>query len=124
MTLNEYCGWVGDDGRPLPTTDRQARLADAVDAAEYDEPSRADYYAMRICQTVTLVNAKKGTEVDLNNFKLSFRSGNEARKYSIRPGLPQPLTKEQVVELRRKQDLAKASRANSRTNRLPPRTGR
>lgn len=88
-------------------------MIDALELNEFDNPSRADYYAMRVCQAVAIYsgNLKKGTKVDLNEFKLPFRPGAESRRYSTRPGLPQPLTKDQVVELRKKQDLARAAKA-------------
>ena len=64
-------------------TKRQLRTAlDWLDR-QWNRPNLICWYLMRVCETIALVNVKKGTKVSAEQFKLSF--GRKKSKGKRRP---------------------------------------
>lgn len=61
-------------------THREYRLWMEFFASEWNEPSRTDHYIMQVAAQVRLSNAKEGTEVSLDEFKIPFNVKREEPK--------------------------------------------
>ena len=50
---------------------------------QWNNPDLTCWYLMKVCETIALVNVKKGTEVDINKFKMSW-DAKKKRKRKVR----------------------------------------